>query len=359
MLNHARATTTKLTDWQPGSGARTLVEAPAIEMEELYIQAFNAVREAIPTSAYQAFSFDILPAAYARGFASVSITIPPSAPINIPAGTLFTSQDGRAYYSTVDTVWAAGQVSVRVPVQAEATGFFYNISEGGITSSPLFGVAYNVGNTAITTGKDIETEEERSTRFAEYIASLSAGTNDACIYAVKSSALYVNDEISEYVTRIGVVELSGYVRFYIYSSAGTPSQALIDEAQKILDGYVDENTNEVVPGYIAAGVHGSVLPMAEVGVDITLGVELLEGYTLDAGMEADLLDVYRSNLAAVLPDGKLYIAGLESDMIDVTGVAGVVINLNAVVSGEGVARSIKCPANSVLVDGEFTVEAIT
>lgn len=36
-INHARAVSDKITDFQPGSVARTIMEAPAVEIEELYL----------------------------------------------------------------------------------------------------------------------------------------------------------------------------------------------------------------------------------------------------------------------------------------------------------------------------------
>ncbi len=40
MVNHMRGTQKKVTDFQKGSVARTLVEAAAVENEELYLQMF-------------------------------------------------------------------------------------------------------------------------------------------------------------------------------------------------------------------------------------------------------------------------------------------------------------------------------
>ena len=40
-INHARSVTEKITDFAPGSVARTLMEAPAVEVEELYLQMFD------------------------------------------------------------------------------------------------------------------------------------------------------------------------------------------------------------------------------------------------------------------------------------------------------------------------------
>lgn len=76
MINHMRGTQNKVTDFQPGSVARTLVEGPAVEIEELYLQMFIGLREAIPIATFQSFGFDKLPASYGSGYVSISKSAP-------------------------------------------------------------------------------------------------------------------------------------------------------------------------------------------------------------------------------------------------------------------------------------------
>ena len=73
-INHARAVTDKVTDWAPGSVARTLIEAPAVEIEELYLQMFLGLRDAIPVATFKSFGFEKLPAARAQGWVTVYLT---------------------------------------------------------------------------------------------------------------------------------------------------------------------------------------------------------------------------------------------------------------------------------------------
>jgi len=68
MINYARATQDEITDFSVGSVARTIMEAPAIEIEELYQRMLAGILEAIPVSVYRAFGFDPLEAAPARGY---------------------------------------------------------------------------------------------------------------------------------------------------------------------------------------------------------------------------------------------------------------------------------------------------
>ena len=52
MVNYMRGATSKITDYNVGSVARTMVEAPAIEIDQLYQQMLFGLRDAIPTATY-------------------------------------------------------------------------------------------------------------------------------------------------------------------------------------------------------------------------------------------------------------------------------------------------------------------
>lgn len=347
MLNHARATTKKITDWLPGSVARTIIEAPAVEIEEFYIRLFLGIREAIPVATFKSFGFDKLPAAYARGFVSVSTDTPPATDLLIPLGTEFTTDDGRKYFSTEAVTWLAGEDSVRIPVVAAAAGLAYNVSVGAITGSPFFDETFTVSNSAISNGRDVETDSEREARFAEYIASLSRGTVPACLYAARSATVLDEDgNISEYVTRVGINELAGHVRIYIYSSGGVASDALLANGQRLIDGWRDPDTNEIIPGYRAGGVRVDILPIQERAVPWTAAVEMLSGYELDAAVIQSLEDTYVDLLSTVQPGDVLHVGTIESALSGVTGVKRVVPSSTS---------NIICDVFEALVPGTFTI----
>lgn len=350
MLNHIRGTTTKITDLIPGSVSRTLVEAPAVEIEELYLQIFNGLREAIPVATFKSFGFDKLPAKYARGFVSVSRPAPPSVAMTVAAGTAFTSSDGRAYLSTQDVVWPTSASSVRIPVIAERPGLAYNISAGSITASTAFDSTHTISNSTINNGRDVETDTEREARFQKYIGSLSRGTIFACVVAVEDAT--VNDEegnIQEYVTRSGYTEIAGYVKIFIYSSAGLPSPAMMARSQKIINGWVDADTGVIVPGYRAGGVRVDVIAMTEREIPLDVRVTMQAGYVLDSATEQSIKDQYATILASAKPGSVLYIDSIETALLSVIGVKSILISAN---------ENIICGANEALVPGAVTVTAL-
>lgn len=346
-VNHARAVTDKITDFQPGSVARTLMEAPAVEVEELYMQMFLGLRDAIPVATFLSFGFGKLPAAVAHGWVSVSTEQAPAEAMVVPAGTTFTAADGRVYTSTADVTWPAGDNVVRVPVAYSTAGLAGNIAAGLITSSSFFDLGYTISNSAIETGRDVETDDEREARFAEYIASLSRGTVDACRYAAgQAVVLDADGNRYEYVTRVGLLETPGYVRIYIYSSRGAASADLIANGQRIIDGWRDETTGARVPGYRAGGVRVDVLKMVERAITLSIAVEMFPGYELNADVEQRLGDIFSNAVRSIEPGGTLYLGTLVELLLAVPGVRQIVPSTN---------ENIICAVNEALVPGALNV----
>jgi len=349
-INHARSVTTKITDFQPGSVARTLMEAPAVELEELYLQMFLGLRDAIPVATFQSFGFTKLPAARASGFVSISRPAPVVSPLPIPIGTVFTAVDGRAYASTAAVTWAASQTVVRVPVSYGTPGLVGNIAAGLITVSSAFGSGYTVSNPAITTGRDPETDVEREARFAEFVGALSRGTVYACLYAAREPVVLDADgNVFEYVTRAGLDEQPGLVRIYLYTNRGEPSSEILVAAQAMLDGSRDDQLGTITPGYRSAGVEIQVLPMLERAVPLSVRVGMFDGYTLNSTVEQRLGDIMAAELAAVPPGATLYLGSLIEAMLAAPGVESIVPSTNT---------NIVCGPSEALVAGTLTVTAL-
>jgi hypothetical protein len=351
IINHARSATKKVTDWIPGSVARTLVEAPAVEIEELYLQMFLGLREAIPVATYLSFGFGKLPPSYARGFVSVSSATPLTQAISIPIGTTFTTADGRTYLSTSALTWASGSSLIRIPIAAQYPGTAANVAAELITTSPLFtDSSFDISNALIANGKDAETDAEREARFAEYVASLSRGTVVACTNAAKHTVVLDADgNIYEYVTRTGLYEIGGYVRIYLYSSRGLPSADLIAAAQRTMDGYRDEVTGEIVPGFRAGGVRFDVLAMTERAIPFTAAVKMLPGFTLNSTVIQQLSDAYSTALARVQSGEVLHIDTLVQELLSVDGVLQIVPSTNS---------NIVCGVFETLIPSTFTITSL-
>lgn len=351
-VNHARAVTDKITDFAPGSVARTLMEAPAIEVEELYLQMFSGLRDAIPVATFQSFGFNKLPASRAFGYVSVSAAAALGAPIAVPAGTKFTTASGASYSSTVDVTWPAGASLVRIPVQADAVGIVGNVAPGVINAAGLFpsSSGFVVGNALIANGSDAESDADREARFRDYVRAISGGTVAACLYAVSQSMILDADgNVSEYVERTGFTEIPGRMTIYVYSNQGIPSAALLAAAQLAIDGERNEISGVVTAGAGPAGVRTDALAMAERAVSVSVNVGMLDGYSLTPAVIQAMTDIYGTAIRAVKPGTTLYLGSLVESMLAVPGVATIV---------PVTTSNIVCSASEALTPGALTVAAL-
>lgn len=347
MVNYMRATQDRISDFTVGGVARTLVEAPAIEIDELYQQMFHGLLEGIPTAIYNSFEFALLPAATASGRVTFSVASPAASAIVIPAGTVVRVPGAAmGYATTAQGVIAQGGTSVIVKVLADATGASGNALGGTITAmdAPITGVSVtNVA--ALTSGRDIETEDERKDRFRRYILTMSRGPAYSIEYGAGTAILLDADgDVVEYVVSAQVVEPYltdnaqplGVLVCYIYNGVDTASASLVSEAQKLVDGYYDESGNRVI-GWKAAGVLCTVQGAVGSTRDVTMVVTPETGYTV-AGLTAAIqsavgayiqglgigaAQIRAELIAAVMAVPGVYNCALSVPSGDVSGAVGV------------------------------------
>lgn len=353
MLNYVRSTTGKVTDLQPGSVTRTLLEAPAAEIEELYVQVFNGIREAIPVAIYESIKFDLLPPQYASGRVTVLANTTPTQSLLVPQGTQFLARDGRIYALVGDLTWPAGQNSMTFPVRSRLAGSMQNMASGEINASPFFDPDdFTFSSTSMSGGADLESDEARNTRFAEYITALSRGTEAALIYGAKSARILdAAGNTIESVSRASLTSTSGNVEVHIWGTNGTPSGELLARANQIETGYLDPVTNTMVPGYVAAGVRCTVKAMAEIIIpEVVFTLTMLDGYVLDATtrptLRQEIADRLDSALSLVMPGETFYVNDVQNCALESTGVKSASVSIRA---------NQTCGPNQILRAGKVTV----
>lgn len=310
-INWCKAVTTKITDFNVGSVARTLMEAPAIEIEELYQNIFIGLKEAIPVSVFTTFGFEQRAAEAASGIVRFSTGgAPATAQILIPAGTTVRVPGTSLTYATQATaIIQASQSYVDVLVAATAAGVAGNVTAGTITelATPVNGVSTVTNPAPLLNGRNAETDDERKARFQGYISTLARGTKSAIEYGARQAALTdANGLITEYVAYASVVEPwlgdsakpISMIDVYVHNGASATSPALVAQAQKVIDGYYDD-TNTAVPGWKAAGVQVTVRAASDKLVNVAGNLTAYAGY-----VEADLI-------AAATDAVKAYIQGLN------------------------------------------------
>lgn len=310
-INWMKAVTDKITDFNVGSVARTLIEAPAAEMDELYQNILIGLKEAIPVSVYTTFGFEKLAAEAASGVVRFSTGGPlATIAITIPAGTVVKVPSTAQTYATqaVGAI-AIGQSYADILVAAQTAGAAGNVDASTITelSTPITGVNSVTNPAPFTNGRDEETDDERKTRFRAYVSTLARGTKAAVEYGAKTAKLTDSSGlITEYVAHASVVEPYvddssqpiSLVNVYVHNGASATSSSLVTEAQRVIDGYTT-STGTPVPGWKAAGVKVVVAAAADKAVNVTGNLTVGAGY-----VEADAIT---SATAAV----KAYIQGLN------------------------------------------------
>lgn len=352
MTNRAKATQDKITDFNIGSVARTLMESPAIEIEEFYQRMFAGILEAIPTAIYYGFNFAIIDATAARGVVRITFGVPIEDPFVIPAGTIFVaSSTNLRYLSVQDVSVPIGVSEINVLVECSVTGTIGNAVAGAIDGTLVFDLPTNavVANQPLVSGQDQETDAERQARFTEYVQSLHRGTNGAVEYAVKEARVYNGDgSIVEYVSRVGRVETPGSCDVYIYGASQAASPALLAEAQKLIDGYFDSNTGKFVPGYSPVGIRVRVFNMEELPISAVFTVQMWPGVTLDDALKASILTSINTVISDVAAGDVLNVETMTNAVLATTGVHKVRCNL---------LENIPCPTRTAMVLGDIQIVA--
>lgn len=288
MINWMKATQNKLTDFNVGSVARTLVEAPAAEIDELYQQMFIGLKESIPVAVYNSFNFAAITELPATGLIRVTVTASAS-PILIAASTTFTPGSGDVLYvSNADVTIAPGSTFADVLVTCDTPGTVGNIPAGiTFTAEPVIAGFVSASNlAAFVSGVDTESIDDRKNRFNAFIAALPRGTVAALTYGLNLT--YLVDAQGNKIERVvssSIVEPYvadntqpiALVNCYIHNGVGSTSGALVTRAREVVYGYYDAN-GVAVPGWKAAGVKVDVFAASETTVAVTGVLTAVAGY---------------------------------------------------------------------------------
>lgn len=356
LVNLMRAATNKVTDFNIGSVVRSMLDAIAAELEELYLQMMIGLREAIPVSVYNTFSFARIEANSATGAVRVVVTSSAS-PVLIPSGTTFTV-DGVSviYTSTADVTVTPGNTYADVPVAAGVAGAVGNLAAGqSFTPKPAPDGFVSASNlVAFINGIDQELDDAQKTRFNQFIASLNRGTVAALQYGLGTTTLTdPNGNIIERVVSTSIIEPwiadntqpISLVNCYIHNGAGGTSGDLVGQANRVVYGYYDAN-GKAVPGWKAAGVQVNVFAATEQPVNVTATLYGLAGYT-----EADLVTAAQQAIAAYITALPIGVTALRSEMVAlVMGIIGVYNFTMTLPAGDtAVANSVKLMPGSIAI----------
>lgn len=324
MISRARVSTQRITDYNVGSVARTLLEASAQEIDQLYMELLWGLQEAIQTAVYTSFSFPPLTATPASNLIRVTIAVQATATV-ITTGTVFTLVDGsQSYASTTDVTIPAGQSFGDVPVTATVAGAAGNVPAlGSFTlgiSVPGFVSAINLS--PFSNGTDAEGPSAHKVRFNAYIQTLSRGTVAALLYALTRLTVLTDTQgnVTEAVVTANIDEpyLSdpaippGLVNAYIHNGVGGTSPALVQQAQNVLNGYVRADGTKV-SGYKAAGVVVATYAASEIPVPVSAALTIAPTFDPNA-VVAEVTSVMYTYVQQIAV-GRPYLASVATELV--------------------------------------------
>lgn len=255
--------TEKLTDFNPGSAIRTLLEAVSYQLEEFYYDLEQAVAFAIKNAGFHAFGFKRSAAKKAMGKVTIVYRDPLVENKIITKGTELNTGRTRLrktfYRTTEDVVVEAGSMSATLKVECTEVGSVGNAMAGEICKLSVGdpNVDYISNLEDIVNGEDVESEIHREVRFREYVNTLQRGTAEAVAYGIKQvpgvHGVWVDDSFI------------GFVHVYVHDINGNLSSEL---KQKVL---------EAVNDYRAGGIEVEVKAAIKKVVNLDLKVHYRDG----------------------------------------------------------------------------------
>lgn len=263
MASHIVLSSSKVTNFTVGSVARSLLEAIAMQLEDLYMFIRTKFDELQDNAIYSSFGFARRPAVPATGYVTVTFTQPLTQAVLFEKGYRFYTiplNGTTVYFKSKEAVTAnIGVSEVNIMVECEQGGTIGNVPAFSITrvvnSTPF--LAGIVNKDKFFTGLPRETKEERQKRFNQYVNSLGRASNPAIIYG----CMQVDG-----ITGIHVREDIGMIYVFAHDAFGD------------LDSTLKAGVENALYNYKAGGIKAIVSPVTKKPIDLTIEVLVRSGY---------------------------------------------------------------------------------
>ena len=288
MVNWVASVQNKITDFNIGSVARTMLESVAMELEEFYYRMVDSLEREIPNSAYESFGFAIQAATKATGVVTFGRSTAADQDYVIPSNTMVSTTDGLTVQTIAAVTLTTGLTTVQAGVIAVQAGAAGNVSANSLVvlNGAILGIETVTNALPLTGGTDQETEESRADRFRTFIEALPRTTVGGLIGgALTAQVVDAQGNVTERVRLAKTVEpyLTGegprsVVDLYIDNGSGTASSSLLAACQIVVDGSAPGVT-PVVVGYRAAGITVNVKAVTAAPINITANITLQTGET--------------------------------------------------------------------------------
>jgi uncharacterized phage protein gp47/JayE len=303
-ITYFAAQSARATDFNPGSVTRTILEIIAQVQERRDVAAWATLNNAIDEAVLDAWGFSRREAIPSTGQITLYRAIGETTPFVVRQGDLFRvpgstinvyevisadrNTDGTSgWVDLAGTAWTAESAGAinhfTLNVQCVVPGLVGNVSRGLITQPDrgIPGIAAVRNNRAFTNGLDTATDAERRAEFTAYIQALPRGTVDAIKFGARTAVLLDSfGTIKSRVRKVDLIEGAGTVDVYINDGATNSNTPLVDQCQRVLDGYVDERGIKQ-DGWRAAGIRATVHYATQQSVSVRVNVTVAAGYQLE------------------------------------------------------------------------------
>jgi uncharacterized phage protein gp47/JayE len=261
MRNYMVTSQKKITDFNEGSIAASMLEAIGRELAALYSKTVSNVELYSKNLSFVQFDFERKKGIPASGLVQFSRKIAGASEARIPGGTEISTSDGIIFETASEGIIGPGENnSEPIPAFCKLNGDIGNVLPYKINTIvySVYGVDSVVNNMEFSGGVNEESENEYSERFSEFIIGLGKSS----VSGVRSTALSING-----VRSVSVVEHfpaeEGY-HFTLFAENG--SGGLPNETKKIIEEVICGTGD--AEGVRACGINARILPPEIIYINI-------------------------------------------------------------------------------------------
>jgi uncharacterized phage protein gp47/JayE len=297
MRNYIIAHQTKVTDFNEGSVALSLVEAPARELAALYSKTVSNIELYAKDMAYAQFDFQKKEGLPAGGAVRFSRKAASSIEVSIPQGAKVSTANGLQFETITDSKIVAGAVdSAPVPISCTEVGNIGNVGIHKIDTivNSLYGVDSVLNDNVLSGGVDEETDEEYANRFSEFIIGLGKSS----VSGVRATALSINGVRSVSLVEHFPAENGYHFTLYAENGSGSLPSSIKAMIEEVIIG------NDTIEGVRACGINARVLAPEIVPVSPII-VFRVDG-SIPAGLIEEELSIKITNYINTLKIGVPY-----------------------------------------------------
>jgi hypothetical protein len=269
-----------LTNFNDGGRNNTIIEATSLVVSETQEDFFQALKAAIPAAVYNGWGFTKKAGSKSSGKLLFSRSTVAAEQYLIPIGTTIILNGIK--YSTIEagSIGIGSQNSSQILSSSEIADTSANISVNAIDTLSGFGSFINqppgvesaTNPVAFTGGTSEETENERASRFRDFVTSLAKSP----VSGILSGVLSIEGVKS--ATVLENTPQDGWVTIYADDGTGNLSSEKQTEIENVIKGVEDDFEN--FPGYKAAGIYIQVLVPTIFLINVTAALTVIDSSSL-------------------------------------------------------------------------------